>query len=511
MLESLDLDLQLKKSEYRELLPKLRDQLRDLQRAVREAGIPVVVVLEGWDASGKGDSIGHLLYPLDPRGFKVHTTEAPNAEERHRPFLARFWVRMPAAGDFALFDRSWYRRLLEDRLEEKLKPAEVARAAAEIREFERQLTEEGFVLVKLWLHISRKEQKRRLRRIQADPYERWRATQKEWRRRPGYKSYARAAEEMFEATSTANAPWTLVEATDPQYRRVKVFRSVIAALRTPLALEKARRPRPSTGTASAAGTQASAAPPKTARVVRVRRPVSGVLARVDLSRKLSRSAYEKQLDPLQERLRELGLMCYRERLPVVIVYEGWDAAGKGGNIKRLTQELDPRGYDVLPIGAPDATEKAHHYLWRFWRQLPKAGHIGIFDRSWYGRVLVERVEGFATKVEWKRAYEEINDFERQLAEFGSVVVKFWLHLSPEEQLRRFEARRKQTWKRYKLGPEDWRNRARWNDYRDAVVEMLERTSTTYAPWTVVEAEDKLWARIRALTVVVKALEKKLKA
>jgi len=205
----------------------------------------------------------------------------------------------------------------------------------------------------------------------------------------------------------------------------------------------------------------------------------------------------------------LALGCYRERLPVVIVYEGWDAAGKGGNIKRLTQELDPRGYAVIPIGAPDATERAHHYLWRFWRQLPKAGHIGIFDRSWYGRVLVERVEGLATEQQWRRAYQEINHFERQLAEFGAVVLRFWLHLSPAERLRRFEARERTPHKRHKIGHEDWRNRARWNDYHAAVVEMLERTGTTLAPWTVIEAEDKLWARIRALSVTVKTLEMRL--
>ena len=192
-----------------------------------------------------------------------------------------------------------------------------------------------------------------------------------------------------------------------------------------------------------------------------------------------------------------------------MVYEGWDAAGKGGNIKRLTQELDPRGYQVVPITAPTVEEKAHHYLWRFWRQLPKAGHLTIFDRSWYGRVLVERVEGLASEEEWRRAYQEINEFERHLTGAGVVCVKFWLHLSPEEQLRRFQARERTPHKRFKITTEDWRNRARWNDYRAAVSEMIERTSTSMAPWTVVEAEDKLWARVKTLSTLVATLEKHL--
>ena len=234
-----------------------------------------------------------------------------------------------------------------------------------------------------------------------------------------------------------------------------------------------------------------------------------LLDRVDLTRRLDRKEYEKQLDPLQARLQELELECYHQRLPVVVVYEGWDAAGKGGNIKRLTQELDPRGYEVIPIAAPDATEKAHHYLWRFWKQLPKAGHIAIFDRSWYGRVLVERVEGFAAEPEWRRAYQEINEFERHQTEAGSVLVKFWMHISPEEQLRRFEERERVPHKRYKITADDWRNRARWGAYREAVVEMIERTSTSYSPWTIVEAEDKYWGRIKTLQTLVSALEEKL--
>jgi polyphosphate kinase 2 (PPK2 family) len=236
-----------------------------------------------------------------------------------------------------------------------------------------------------------------------------------------------------------------------------------------------------------------------------------ILDRVDLSLKVPRDEYKKRLDELQDRLRQLEHQLYRARIPSVIVYEGWDAAGKGGNIRRLTRGLDPRGYEVVPIASPTDEELAHHYLWRFWRALPKAGHITIFDRSWYGRVLVERVEGLCTEEDWKRAYQEINEFELQLVEYGTVVVKFWLHIDQEEQLERLQARKETPHKRWKLTEDDWRNREKWSRYEVAVEEMLRRTSTTYAPWTILEANDKLHARIKALTTVADALTEALAA
>jgi polyphosphate:AMP phosphotransferase len=360
------------------------------------------------------------------------------------------------------------------------------------------------VIVKIWLHVSKKEQARRLARREADLFERWRMTQED-RRARSRKAYLRAAEEMFELTSTGPAPWHLVEADDSSWRRVRVMTVVLDALLGALA----RRERPAPAVAASA--RENGVDPElreSARSIAVQGPPS-MLDHVDLSKKLDRAEYERRLDPLQKELRDLGLECYRRRIPTVVVYEGWDAAGKGGNIKRLTQEIDPRGYEVVPIAAPDTIEKSKHYLWRFWRSLPRHGHLAIYDRSWYGRVLVERVEGFASEAEWRRAYEEINGFERHLVEYGTVLVKLWLHLSPEEQLRRFEEREVTSYKMYKITPEDWRNRLKWNEYRAAVSEMLERTSTTRAPWTVVEAEDKLWARIRALETVVSAVERRL--
>jgi polyphosphate:AMP phosphotransferase len=510
MLETLDLTQKLRKAEYSVLIDQLRAELRDLHHAIHEAGIPVVVLLEGWDAAGKGDSIGTLVYPMDPRGFKVYTTHAPTEEEHFRPYLWRFWTKTPARGKFALLDRGWYRRMLEERVDGEIDRQGVMIAAGEIREFERQLTDDGVALIKFWLHISKKEQKRRLSDIQSDRYERWRLQQPGKKKRRSYRRCVEATEEMLALTSTASAPWNLIEAEDRCFRRVKVVERVIASLRQALTSRgmplTVINPAPAaTPTALPDGLDLATPDRSAAGPL-----VLSVLDRVDLSRKLDRKDYENQLDALQSRLRELELECYHQRVPAVVVYEGWDAAGKGGNIKRLTQELDPRGYEVIPIAAPDATEKAHHYLWRFWRQLPKAGHIAIFDRSWYGRVLVERVEGFATENEWRRAYQEINEFERHLAEHGSVLTKFWLHLSPEEQLRRFQERERVPHKRHKITADDWRNRAKWNRYREAVIEMIERTSTSYAPWTIVEAENKLWARVKTLDTLVKALEDRLK-
>jgi polyphosphate kinase 2 (PPK2 family) len=510
MLEILDLHQKLKKSDYSALVSALRAELRDLQQAIYGAGIPVVVLFEGWEAAGKGDSIATLVYPMDPRGFKVYTTYAPTEEERLRPYLWRFWTKLPQRGRIALLDRGWYRRMLEERVDGEIDRKGVMVAADEIRQFERQLTDDGVVLLKFWLQISKKEQMRRLAGIENDRYERWKLKQPGMKKLRSYRRCIEAAEEMLALTSTANAPWNLIEAEDLYFRRAKILGKVITSLRYALVAKGVAPNSPETGQF-----QPSALPPLSHSPgtdhVPIREPAStaDLLDRVHLDKRLDRQDYEEQLGRLQNRLRELELECYHQRVAVSVVYEGWDAAGKGGNMKRLTQELDPRGYEVISIATPDHTEKAHHYLWRFWRQLPKAGHIAIFDRSWYGRVLVERVEGFATEAEWRRAYQEINEFERHLADSGMVLVKFWLHLSPEEQLRRFQEREKVPHKRYKITEEDWRNRAKWNVYRDAVIEMIERTSTNYAPWTILEAEDKFWARIKALDTLVKALEERL--
>jgi polyphosphate kinase 2 (PPK2 family) len=461
-----------------------------------------MVVLEGWDAAGKGDTIEKLVGRLDPRGYKVHPIYAPNVEEQLRPFLWRFWTKIPGRGEIAIFDRSWYHRVLVERVEGRIPRWAWQSAYNEISQFERVLADDGTVIVKFWLHISEQEQARRFRKIEKSKYDRWRITKQDWKAHKQYQAYLEAAEEMLERTNTAYAPWTVVEATDKHWRRIKVFRTLIEAAQ--IALD-AKSAAPAKG--------AVPAKPKRERLsvaIPALKELKTVLDEVDLTKKLSQKKYVEELSKYQAMLRELEFACFDRRRPVIIGYEGWDAGGKGGNIKRVIGSLDPRGYSVIPIAAPKGDEATHHYLWRFWNRIPKAGHFAIFDRTWYGRVLVERIEGFCTEAEWRRAYEEINQFELSLYNFGCILVKFWLQIGKEEQLRRFKERQGTEYKRYKITEEDWRNREKWDAYKAAVNDMIVNTSTTYAPWTIVEANDKLWARIKAMRTIAETVEKGLK-
>ena len=238
--------------------------------------------------------------------------------------------------------------------------------------------------------------------------------------------------------------------------------------------------------------------------------MSGYICEVPLDKTMGEKEYREELHILQDKLGRLHNRLYRKQVPVIIVYEGWDAAGKGGNIKRVAGALDPRGYEVLPIASPEPHEKARHYLWRFWKRLPKTGHIAIFDRSWYGRVMVERLEGFCSDNDWQRAYNEMNEFEKELAEWGAVIIKFWVHIDKDTQLARFEERQRTPEKQWKITEEDWRNREKWDAYETAVNEMIQKTSTVYAPWHILESVDKKYARIKALKIVIEELEKALK-
>ncbi len=490
MLELVDLTRTLDREDYDKVFPDLKIRLGDCQRKALDAGVPVVVVIEGWDAAGKGTMINRLTQALDPRGFTVHPISAPSEEERLRPWLWRFWSALPRAGRFAIFDRSWYGRVLVERLSGSVGKRQVPQAYDDIRVFERQLADAGVVLIKLWLHIDRKTQRKRFRRIEGNPATAWKVGAEEWKQNKRYTRWSEAVEEMLERTSTAFAPWTLVEAVEARFARVKIFETVARAVEAEVERRR-RHPVP------------PPAPMPRPASTSARR--STILDRLDLGLRLERDVYEKRLDALQQELLELEHELYVARIPAVIVFSGVDAAGKGGSIRRLTNGLDPRGYEVIPIAAPTREELARHYLARFWSRLPKAGHIAIFDRSWYGRVLVERVEGFCTGDAWRRAYREINEFERQVADFGTVIVKCWLQIDKAEQLRRFKARQHTPHKRWKITDEDWRNRRKWPQYKVAIVDMLQKTSTTYAPWTIVEASDKLYARIKVLSTVADAL------
>lgn len=493
MLDNLDLTLALDKDTYSSKIEVLMRQLRSLQQACREKNLPIVLVLEGWAAAGKGALVKKMVGYMDPRGFAVHPIWPSSAEERHYPFLWRFWQKLPAYGRIGIFYHSWYTHVLEDRLFERVSTAEIPMAMRQINAFERQMVDDGAAIAKFWIHLSRKELKRRLKKLEADPLQAWRVRPEDWHQAKNYDEYAAFAEEMVIQTSTGPAPWTLVEGDCQRWARVKVLTQMAATITE--ALDRFH---------------IQCAPVKMLVQEHLEPTEPDFLAQVDLTQALSPDEYKQQLREEQARLSKLQLSIYEHQIPVLVLFEGWDAAGKGGAIKRLTDILDPRSYVVSPFAAPTHDEKVHHYLWRFWRQLPTAGKIAIFDRSWYGRVLVERVEGFATEPEWRRAYQEINEFEEQLTSAGYVVVKLWLHISREEQLKRFTERQNNPLKQYKLTEEDWRNREKWPFYEVAVNHMIQRTSTPTAPWTIIAANDKYFARVKIIQAVTQAIRQGLK-
>ena len=496
MLESIDLSRKIPKTEYKAVKDDLELKLAELQRRAKELRIPVIIVFEGWDAAGKGTLINDLILPLDPRGFSVYSTLAPNQEESLRPFLWRFWNQTPEHGRITIFDRSWYRMVQTERVSGSVNRKDLPGVFNDIRSFERQLADDGTIIIKFFLHISADEQKKRFNRLRKNPSTAWRVTDDDLKRLKQYDEYLIATDEMLAETDSGFAPWTVIEAHDRRFASLKIFNAVISAFERSIRAAENKQPK-------------TAERPEDPGIDIPANLNPSILDSVDLSKSYDRDEYRSKLKRMQNRVRELEHEIYVQRIPVIIIYQGWDAAGKGGNIKRLTQNLDPRGYEVIPISAPNDIEKAHHYLWRFWTKIPKAGHISIFDRSWYGRVLVERVEGFCTETEWKRAYREINEMEIHLTNFGTIVFKFWIHIDKDEQLARFKAREQIEYKRWKMTEEDWRNREKWDLYKIAVEEMLFRTSTPYAPWTIVESNCKWHARIKVLKTIIRTIEARI--
>lgn len=517
MLEQIDLDVSLSKRDYKQQLPELQRRLYDMEQAVIAARLPVLIVFEGWAGTAKVTTIGSIIRRLDPRGLRVHPITPPRTSEQQYPWLYRFWLKIPSYGQIAIFDRSWYREMLAERV--RGGDAQRWRARCEDAvSFERLLADDGALILKFWLHISRKEQGRRFKALLSDPLTAYQVTAEDRRQHRHYKEYAAAVEDLIARTDTVHAPWRIIPATDKYYARVAVISATIEMLEARLghgaaAFDAAATPGGPTldGPIFQGGSQNGGAltpvPPVPAVTAQELQP--GILKGVDLSLRLEEKEYRRAMKRLKARLHLFGLALYRQQRPAILVFEGWDAAGKGGAIQRLTAELDPRAYIVHSIAAPAGDDKARHYLYRFWRRLPPRGQMAIFDRSWYGRVLVERVEGFARPDEWRRAYAEINEFERQLVESGTIICKFWLHISPEEQLRRFEERQNQPFKAWKLTDEDWRNREKWPLYEQAADEMLLRTSTPAAPWTIVEAEDKRYSRVKVLQTFARRLESEL--
>ena len=495
MLEKIDLTKKMGKKEFKQRMDVLTVKLGILQRECRDLKIPVIIVFEGFGAAGKGTLINQLIQPLDPRGFRVFAISGESEEEQMRPFLWRFWTKTPARGRIAIFDRSWYRRVLIDRFDKVTTESQLGYAYNEIVSFESALADDGNVIIKFFLDITRKEQEKRFARLLDNKETAWRGSKGGLKRNKHFQEYKVMNEEMLQKTDTDFAPWTIVEAMDREYAVVKVISTVIDRLEKQVAQVRASK--------EIKEKQVQAAEEQHLTFK------SSILSSVDLSLSYTKEEYKERLKKLQDKLSVLHSELYRRRIPVILGFEGWDAGGKGGAIKRITECMDPRGYEVNPTAAPNDIEKAHHYLWRFWHNLPKAGHVALYDRTWYGRVMVERIEGFCTKEEWKRAYKEINDMEATWVHDGAIVLKFWMQIDKDEQERRFKERMETPEKQWKITDEDWRNREKWDAYEEAVDEMLIRTSTTYAPWIIVEGNCKYYARIKVLENVIAAIEKRL--
>jgi len=504
--ETAELGRKLSKEEYAAELPAIRARLLAAQFALRTTKVPVIVVIAGADGSGKGDTVNRLLEWLDPRGVETNVFGPRTDEERDRPAAWRFWRTLPARGRIGIFFGSWYTEPILKRTTGKMGNARFEADLARVAFFEESLAKDGALFVKCWFHLSKEAQKKRLRKLEKDPETRFKVTRLDWKHFGHYDRFTKVAERAIRMTDTAGTPWTLVEAADDRWRDLAVGRALVEALEGRLAALKEAEERK-------AALKAAAAPPKKAakatKPAKAAAAAPGVLSTIDLERTVSDEEYKKELPRLQERLSVLAWEGQRKGVSSVAVFEGSDAAGKGGAIRRVTWALDARLYRVIPIAAPTDEERAHHYLWRFWRHVPPGGSFTIYDRSWYGRVLVERVEGFAKEEEWKRAFLEINDFEAQLVGSGIALSKLWLHISPEEQLRRFRERETVEWKKHKITDEDWRNREKWDAYEVAIDEMVARTSTHDAPWTLVPATDKKAARLTVLATLCDRLEEAL--
>lgn len=508
MLDQIDLTKKMEKEEYKTRMENMMPRLSRLQRECKELGIPVMIVFEGFGAAGKGVQISKLISALDPRGFSVYAIDGESKDEQLRPFLWRFWTKTPEKGRIAIFDRSWYRRVLVDRFDGVTTSKELSYAYEEINSFERQLTDGGYVIIKLFLAIDKKEQKKRFKKLMESKSSAWRVTEADLKRNKEYDEYKKMNDEMLQRTDTDYAPWHIIEATDREFATAKIYSAVIAAMEQKIQEVKQKKEAKAKEDVPKKQDTTDKAIEKTNGEDAVLRTSS--LNSVDLSLSYTKDEYKEKLEKLQNRIQELHGELYQKRIPVILGFEGWDAGGKGGAIKRLTEKMDPRGYQVNPTASPNDIERAHHYLWRFWNNVPKKGHIAIFDRTWYGRVMVERIEGFCTKDEWSRAYKEINDMEANWVHSGAVVLKFWLQIDKDEQARRFKERMENPEKQWKITDEDWRNREKWDQYEQAVDDMLVHTSTTYAPWIIVEGNSKYYARIKVLQSVVDAIEKRLK-
>jgi polyphosphate:AMP phosphotransferase len=489
MLEKCDLTETIDEKTLEKEIPPLQEMLGVLQRTIQTRKIPVMILIEGWDESGITEITREIIRSLDPRGYNLYAIKAPTLEEAAYPFMWRFWGKTPENGRIAIFARSWYSRAIAEEMKRPVWKKSFKEKRTSINNFERQLSDSGTVIAKFFLHISKEEQKRRLEHQERNPLTAWQVTPRIWRIHNQYDENLPVIDDLVDKTNTDYAPWHIIPATDLGLALLKVYSGLAKDLED--RIDKKTADKKSTN-------KKEKSISKEVHLPKAR------MARLESSppETCNKDECQETLENLQLEMFEFHSILHKRKIPLIIVYEGRDAAGKGGSILRISRFMHPLGFNVAPVSAPSDTEKKHHYLWRFYKKYPKAGHITIFDRSWYGRVLVERVEGFCSETEWKRAYTEINEMEEEFTGNGGGIIKFWLEISKEEQLKRFQQRVADPLKIWKITDEDWRNRERWDHYTRAIDDMLSYTNTENAPWTVIPSDDKWYARVKTMKTLV---------
>lgn len=464
-------------------------ELSKKQMLLKEKNIPVVVLFEGWGASGIGTSLGKVIQNMDPRFYNVVKMDRISEDDARKPFLYRHFYEIPENGKVTFYDHGWMNEVTSQYLHHDLSAKAYHRRIQSIMNFERTLVDNGYLVIKFFFHISKKEQAKRMKKLQKDDNTAWRVSKEDMWQNKHYDQYIDLYEEYIERTNTSYAPWYIIDATNKKIAQMQVLEILTGYIQHRITYGKSDAPL-------------------IENIFELNAPIR--VNEVDLSPTISEEKYRKELKKCRKKLSQLHNILYRKKIPVVIAYEGWDAAGKGGNIKRVTSGLDPRGFTVYPIAAPDKGELNRHYLWRFYKRLPKDGHIAIFDRTWYGRVMVERLEGLCSENDWQRAYNEMNEFEKELSDWGAIVIKFWVQIDKDTQLERFTERQNTPEKQWKITDEDWRNREKWDLYETAINEMIAKTNTKFAPWYILESVDKRYARIKAMKILIDEIEKRIK-
>ena len=465
-----------------------RNELAKRQQLIAEKKLPVIVIVEGYGTAGKGSVIASVIKYMDPRYFRVYNMDVTTEDEARRPFLYRHAIRMPKQGQFSIYDGGTMDEVVTSYLMGEISKNEYNRRVESIVNYERQLRDNGYLVIKFFIDIDKKTQEKRIVNLLDNKNTKWRVSAKDAWQNMHYEEYAKTFAKYIKKTDTKACPWHIISGDDrdavERYVATTIISSIDAAIANPWIAEIQDNKYEMADTMP--------------------------LKSISLENKdLTDAEYRKKLKSLQKKLSKLCNKMYRKGTPLIIAYEGWDAAGKGGNIKRVASALDPRDYEVYPIASPTPDEKQRHFLWRFYNRLPKTGHAAIFDRTWYGRVMVERLEGFCSENDWQRAFNEINEFEKDLTDWGAIVLKFWIQIDKDTQLARFTERQNTPEKQWKITDEDWRNREKWDQYEIAIDEMISKTSTIHAPWYIIESVDKKYARIKALEIIIKELESKL--